>query len=117
MKLLKKTLLAATAILAIPALVIGTAMIALPAIALAGIAMGDMMGKTDAEIAEAMAAKGYEVVDIEREDDEIEVEAVIDGQEVEIALSPETGEVIEIELEDDDDDDGEDDDEDGRSGN
>ena len=44
------------------------------------------------------------MTEIEIEDGEIEVEYVADGQEYEVTMSGETGQVLEVELEDDDDD-------------
>ncbi|MEM6666136.1 MAG: PepSY domain-containing protein [Pseudomonadota bacterium] len=74
-----------------------------PAIALAGVTVGDTIGMNDAEIETALTAQGYTIEEIEREDGEIEVEAMLDGVEYEIEIDPETGAILEIELEDDDD--------------
>lgn len=69
----------------------------------AAIMAGDVIGTDEAQIRSALESNGYIVNEIEREDDEIEVEAHLDGQEFEIELSATTGTVLEIELEDDED--------------
>ena len=76
--------------------------IILPGMALAQISEGDMLGKTEADIRSALETQGYTVTEFEIEDGEIEVEAMADGQAYEFEVSPETGMVLEIELEDDD---------------
>ena len=40
--------------------------------------------------------------EIEAEDGEIEVEYMLDGQEYEVTIAPDTGMVLEVEIEDDD---------------
>ena len=70
-----------------------------PAIALAQVTVGDLVGTDDQTITATLNAAGYEVVEIEREDDELEVEVIWNGEEWEIELS-DTGHVIEIELDD-----------------
>ena len=84
-----------------------------PLAAFAGLTLGDQAGTTDAEIRAMMEAQGYEVLEIEIEDDEIEVDYVLDGVEYEAEIDPATGAIIALELEDEDDedeDDSEDDD-------
>lgn len=85
--------------------------LAIPGLALASVTVGDTVGVTEADIRTALTAQGYEITEIEFETDEIEVEAIFNGQMLELEISPETGLVIEIEAEDDDSDD--DDDADG----
>lgn len=85
-----------------------------PALAFAGLTLGDVAGKTVAEIRSVMEAQGYEVLEIEFERNKIEVEYLVDGTEYEAEINPATGMVIALELEDDhdnnDDDHGDDDD-------
>ena len=80
-----------------------TGLVALPAAAFAAVSVGDHVGISEDEIRTKLESQGYTVQEIEFEDGEIEVEAIIDGVEVEIELAEKTGEVIEIETEDDDD--------------
>ncbi|MGI9394908.1 MAG: PepSY domain-containing protein [Boseongicola sp.] len=75
----------------------------IPAAAFANFAVGDTIGTDLDEIRAKFEAQGYTVTEIEVEDDEIEVEYVLDGQEYEVTLNPDTGEVLEVELEDEDD--------------
>jgi uncharacterized membrane protein YkoI len=57
---------------------------------------------SEAEIVAQLEAKGYEVREIEREDDdELEVYAVQQGQLYELEIDARTGEILEIEREDD----------------
>jgi hypothetical protein len=79
-----------------------------PGIAAAQINVGDTVGTSEAMIITALEAQGYVISETEIEDDEIEIEAMLDGQAIEIEISPETGIVLEVSL--DDDEDGEDDD-------
>ena len=76
-----------------------------PVAAIAAFAVGDTVGTDVEEIRSKLEAEGYTVTEIEIEDGEIEVEYVVDGQEYEITMSGETGQVLEVELEDDDEDD------------
>ena len=73
-----------------------------PALAHAGVSLGDRVGVEEAEIRANLEKAGYKVKEFEFEDGEIEVEAVLDGQEIEIEISPSTGKVAGLELEDDD---------------
>ncbi|MGI9391087.1 MAG: PepSY domain-containing protein [Boseongicola sp.] len=75
----------------------------IPAAAFANFAVGDSIGTDLDEIRAKFEAQGYTVTEIEVEDGEIEVEYVLDGQEYEVTLNPDSGEVLEVELEDDDD--------------
>lgn len=76
----------------------------LPVTAMAQVNLGDNLGSSEAAIRTALEAQGYAVLEIEREGGEIEVEAILNGQEYEIEISAETGLILEIELEDDSED-------------
>lgn len=82
-----------------------------PGIAIAQMNIGDNLGTNEADIRSALEAQGYAISEIEIEDNEIEVEAMRDGQAYEIEVSVETGLVIEVALDDEDDE--SDDDKDG----
>lgn len=84
-------------------ILLASAALCVPAIAFAAINVGDKAGVTDAEIRGSLEAAGYKIDEIEREDDEIEVTATLNGRTVEIEIAPKTGEIQEIELEDDND--------------
>jgi len=75
-------------------------LITAPSIALAAVSLGDVVGTTDEEIRAKLEAAGYVIDEIEREDGEIEVEATLDGQELEFVIAPDTGTVMEMELDD-----------------
>ncbi len=77
----------------------------IPGVAFAQLDTGAAIGTSDDDIRAVLEDKGFEITEIEREDDEIEVEAMLDGKAYEIELSAETGMVLEIELDDDDEDD------------
>ncbi len=77
----------------------------IPGAALAQVGAGDALGTSEADIRAAVEAQGYTVSEIEFEDGEIEVEAMLNGQAYEIEIAADTGLVLEVELEDDDDDD------------
>ena len=62
-------------------------------------------GAAGADIRANLESQGYIVQEIEFEDGAIEVEALLDGREVELELARDTGAVIEIETEGEDDDD------------
>ena len=59
---------------------------------------GDVAGTDEAQITQSLEAAGYtEVeVEIEAEDNNIEVDAMLDGVEVEFEVSSKTGEVISV---------------------
>jgi hypothetical protein len=58
---------------------------------------------SEAEIVAQLEAKGYQVREIEREDDdELEVYAVSEGQLYELEIDARSGEILEMEREDDD---------------
>lgn len=86
-------------------LTLAATLIAVPALAFAQFNVGDTLPTAEADLRGALEGKGYQIEEIEMEDDEIEVEATLDGVEYELLLSAATGEVIEIELEDADGDD------------
>lgn len=91
----------------------------IPGAAFAQFQTGDVIGTTEADIRAAVEAQGYTVSEIEFEDGEIEVQALLDGLMYEIEVAADTGLVVEIELDDDDcgdDDDEDDDDEDENDG-
>lgn len=75
---------------------------ALPSLALAAVSVGDQLGTTEQGIRTALTTQGYEITQFETEDGEIEVDALFEGQMLELEISPDTGLVIEIEAEDDD---------------
>ena len=74
-----------------------------PAAAFAGLDLGQSLGTTEDEVRAALTGLGYEVVEIEIEDGEIEAEVVLDGAAFEIEVAMDTGQIVEIEAEDDDD--------------
>ena len=78
----------------------GALALAIPTLAFANIELGTQVGVTDEEIRAKLAELGYAIEEIEREDDEIEVEVTLDGEEFEIEISPETGEIVSIEKDD-----------------
>ncbi len=80
-----------------------TAGLVIPGAAFAQMNVGDVLGSTEAEILSAVEAQGYVVNEIEIEDGDIEVEAVLDGKTYEIEVSSKSGMVLEIELDDEDD--------------
>lgn len=82
----------------------------IPGVAFAQLDTGAPIGTTEDAIRATLEEKGFEITEIEYEDEEIEVEAMLDGKAYEIELSAETGMVVEIELDDDDDDEDDEDD-------
>lgn len=76
----------------------------LPGFALAQVNPGESLGTTEAAISASLAAQGYVITRFEAEDDEIEVDATLDGVAYEIEISPQDGTVLEVELDEDDDD-------------
>lgn len=93
MKTSTKTTLAALAALAL-----------IPAAALAAPMVGDTVGTTPEDVTTNLQNAGYEVREIEVDDDELEAVILADGQLLELEISPDTGMITEIELEDGDDD-------------
>ena len=81
-----------------------------PGLALAQVNVGDAVGTSEMDIRSALEAKGYVIAEFEIEDDEIEVEATLDGVAYEIEVSPEDGTVLEVEMDDEDESDESDDD-------
>lgn len=80
--------------------------------AVQGMAEGDMVGKTEAEITAALETLGAKIDEIESEDGEIEVELTLDGVAYEVEVDLTTGLIAEVEMDDDEDEDDEDEDED-----
>jgi hypothetical protein len=80
-----------------------SALVLVPAAAFAVPAVGDTVGTTAEEITNNLQAAGYEVREIELDDDELEALIVADAQLFELEVSPQTGLITEVELEDDDD--------------
>ena len=77
----------------------------LPGFALAQVNPGDSLGTTEAAISASLAAQGYVITGYEAEDDEIEVDATLNGVTYEIEISPQDGMILEVELDDEDEDD------------
>lgn len=98
MTLMKKALLAASA-----------GILVAPVVALAAPTVGDSVGTSLEEVMNNLTNSGCEVREIEAEDDELEAVVLVDGQLLELEISPETGMILSVELEEDD---GEDDDDD-----
>lgn len=98
MTLMKKALLAASA-----------GVLVAPVVALAAPTVGDSVGTSLEEVMNSLTNSGYEVREIEAEDDELEAVVLADGQLLELEISPETGMILSVELEEDDDEDDDDD--------
>lgn len=79
------------------------ALVLVPAAAFAVPVVGETVGTTMEDITSNLQNAGYEVREIEADDDELEAVIVADGQLYELEISPDTGMITEIELEDDDD--------------
>lgn len=94
MSVLKKALLAASA-----------GVLIAPVVALAAPAVGDTVGTSLEEVMNNLTDAGYEVREIEAEDDELEAVVLANGQLLELEISPETGMILSVELEEDDDED------------
>ena len=84
----------------IKATLLSAGLIAAPVLAIAAVNPGDTLGVSESEIRTALEAKGYVVEEFEFEDDEVEVEASLNGVLYEIEISPQTGEVLEVEEDD-----------------
>jgi hypothetical protein len=93
MTLLKKNMLAGSA-----------GILVVPAIALAAPTVGDMVGTNLEDVMNSLTSAGYEVREIEAEDDELEAVILAEGRLLELEISPETGMIVSVELEEDDDD-------------
>lgn len=76
----------------------------IPGLAFAQATPGEHAGTAEPEIRAYLASQGYDVREIEVEDDIIEVDAVLNGTEFEIEIALATGEIVAIEVEEDDDD-------------
>ena len=59
---------------------------------------GTRLGTSALEIVSALAAQGYEVMEYENETDEIEVEAVKDGQSLKLEINPANGEIVKVKV-------------------
>ena len=70
---------------------VATVAILYPTYILADLAIGDLLGKTNSEIRAGMESAGYAVKEVSFEDDEIEIEASINGQDHEIEVTPTDG--------------------------
>lgn len=81
-----------------------SALVLVPAVAFAVPIVGETVGTTVEEITSNLHNAGYEVREIEADDDELEAVILADGQLMELEISPENGMITEIGLEDDDDD-------------
>lgn len=57
---------------------------------------GTKLGTSALEIVSALAAQGYEVMEYEHETDEIEVEAIKDGQLLKLEIDPANGEIVKV---------------------
>jgi len=86
-----------------------TGLLASTGIALAAVSVGDTLGTTEDDIRAALTAEGYMVEEIETEDGEIEAEVSLDGQEMEVVVDSQSGQVLEMELEGPEDEDMDDD--------
>lgn len=75
-----------------------TGLLASTGIALAAVSVGDTLGTTEDDVRAALTSQGYMVEEIETEDGEIEAEVSMDGQEMEVVVDAQTGQVLEMEL-------------------
>lgn len=71
----------------------------IPSAALAQVTLGQNLGTTEAAIRASMTEAGYTVTDIDFDSDEIEIEAVRNGQKYDIELTLQ-GVVKEMQLDD-----------------
>lgn len=77
----------------------------------AAVETGDVIGTSETEIRAVLEGDGYDVQSIKFDEEEIEIDALFDGKEVEIELSSDEGAILEIEFDDDDGHETDDDDE------
>ena len=70
--------------------------------ALANVTTGTILGTTEDAIRAALEQNGYTVEKIEIEGSNIEIDALLNGAEIEFEVLAATGEVLRIETEDDD---------------
>lgn len=68
----------------------------------AAVETGDVIGTSETEIRAVLEGDGYDVQSITFDEEEIEIDALFDGKEVEIELSSDEGAILEIEFDDDD---------------
>ena len=85
----------------VKATLLATAMISAPVLGLAAVNTGDTLGVAEADIRTALEAQGYVIHEFEIEAGELDVEASLNGILYEIEISPQTGEILEIEEDDD----------------
>ena len=86
-------------------LLMTTALVMASIPATAAVVTGNVIGTSEADIRAALESNGYMVQSVTEDGDEIEVEALFNGQPVEIELSATTGAVMEVEDEHEDGDD------------
>lgn len=86
------SILAAFAVAAVTALPVGAAS--------TDIKVGDVLGTSVEDVRSALVSRGYDVTEIEVEDDEIEAEVKQADVAFEIEIDPTTGAVTEIEQDD-----------------
>lgn len=76
------------------------ALMIVPAVAMADLSTGDIVGKTEAEVRTLLKEQGYEVKDVEMDGAEFEAEVVLNGEEFEFHIDPQTGKITKIERDD-----------------
>ena len=81
------------------ALVAGFVMV--PVLAHAELSVGNMLGKTIAEVSAALETQGYTISEIEMEDGKIEADIMADNKAFEIEVDAATGKILELEDETD----------------
>lgn len=79
---------------------IAGAVMLLPMVAFAGMAPGDSVGTSEADIRAALAQQGYAVGEVETEDGSIQAEVTADGRSLEITVDRQTGKITAIEQDD-----------------
>ena len=89
-----------TKIASIVTAIAGAALLVVSTQAQAAVTVGDVVGKTEAEVRTQLEAAGYTVNEIEVERDEIEAEVTLDGVALEIEIDPTSGAVTEVEADD-----------------
>jgi hypothetical protein len=72
-----------------------------PVLAIAGPMVGDTVGTDLQQVTNALAEAGYEVREVEMDDGEIEALVHVDGQLLELEISPQSGMIVSIERADD----------------
>ncbi|MEP3277769.1 MAG: PepSY domain-containing protein [Stappiaceae bacterium] len=84
----------------IKTIAVALAFVTAPTLALAEISVGDSVGKTEVEIRSALTKQGYSVEEIEQEDGKFEAEVALNGEKFEIEIDPQSGDVLEVEIDD-----------------